>query len=197
MNWKYPVTLAVFLGLLLPACKKPSDSISNPAQEIEPLTVGVARPGDTLVIKGKNINTTANSNVVRFGYNGTAIVSISPTEIKIVLPTSPGLYQITVSTKDNTFSVGSILITPLTYYALKNIHENGYTCQLITINPQNGKEELLLNMVDKMNDVIYNPVTNEILGVNSSGSILRKVNASYGTFDASNLPNSGTSATGQ
>jgi hypothetical protein len=200
MNWKYPVTLAVILGFLLSACKKDTASNAGPKPKpvFDPLTVAAARPNDTLIIKGKNFDTTENVNDVRAEYDKATVLSISATEIKIVLPSTPGTYRISVTTNGNTFLVGSIQITPLTFYVIKSV-SNAYECDLMSVNSQDGRETLITRMynTDRINDVVYNPATNQIMGVNNSGSILMMIGANYGEYDNSNIPNSATSATGQ
>lgn len=199
MNWKYSVTLTAFLGLLLSACKKDSGSKhSDPAPVIHPLTVAAARPNDTLIIKGENFNTTAGANDVRFEYAEATVLSVSATEIKVLLPATPGIYRVSVTANNNTLTPGSILISPLTFYVLKSV-VNDFECHLMSVNLQDGKETLIMRMFnkDRINDVVYNPATNQIMGINNSGSILVKIDVESGGYDASQLPYSATSATGQ
>jgi hypothetical protein len=202
MNWKYPVTLAVFIGFLLSACKKSSDSNSGPAPVpvVEPLAVAAAKPKDTLTIKGENFSTTASGNVVKIGNEEATVVSATATEIKTLIPMIQGIYYITVTTNGKTIEVGSILITPLTFYMIKGVFANGYECHLMSVNPQDGKETLMKKMynTERINDIVYNPATNELIGVNPSGSLLVNLNAAYGYLNgAYSLPYSATSATGQ
>jgi hypothetical protein len=193
---------AVLLGglFLFSACKKDSDSNSGPAPVVDPITVAAAKPNDTLTLKGQNFSTSANGNVVKIGDVEATVVSVSATEIKILIPTisTPGTYTITVTINGKTTEVGSIVIAPLTYYAVKGVFSTGSEYQVITINPQDGSESLVASIgQDRINDVVYFPATNEIMGVDDYGAKLLKVNVTTKKVTSVTLPSGTTSGTAQ
>lgn len=194
--------LAVIIGglLVFSACKKDSDSNAGPAPVVEPVTVAAAKPNDTLTLKGQNFSAAASGNKVKVGDVEATVVSASATEIKILIPaiSTPGTYTITVTVNGKTTEVGTIVIAPLTYYAIKGVFSTGSEYQVITINPQDGSESLLAGVgQDRINDVVYYPVTNEIMGVNDDGSKLVKVNVATKQVTSVSLPSSATSGTAQ
>ena len=194
--------LAVLLGglLVFSACKKDSDSNSGPAPVVDPVTVAAAKPNDTLTLKGQNFSTTASGDVVKIGDVQATVVSASATEIKILIPaiSTPGTYTITVTINGKTTEVGSIVIAPLTFYAIKGNFENGSEYQLVNVSPYNGSESLVASLgPDRINGVIYFPATNEIMGVNDDGSKLLRVNVTTKQITTKTLPSSATSGTAQ
>jgi len=191
---------AALLGglLIFSACKKDSDS--GPAPVVDPLTVAAAKPKDTLTLKGQNFSATASGDVVKIGDVQASVVSASATEIKIVVPaiSTPCTYTITITVNGKTTEVGSIVIAPLTFYAVKGNFETGAEYQVVTANPYNGSESLVASLgQDRINDVIYFPVTNEIMGVNDDGTKLVRVNVTTKQVTTKTLPSSATSGTAQ
>ncbi len=189
-------TIAVITGglLVFSACKKDSDSGTAPV--IEPLSVAAAKPNDTLTIKGQNFDATASGNVVKVGDVQAVVVSASATEIKVVIPAiglSGGSYTITVTANGQTTQAGSIVIAPLTFYAIKGVFSNSTDYQVITINPQDGSESLVASVgQNRINDVVYLPVTNEIIGVNDNGTKLIRVNVTTKQVTTKDLTSSAT-----
>ena len=197
---KYPEKqklLAIFLSALvfLAACKKDSDSSSEPPVT-EPLAQAAAKPGDTLVIKGQNFSTTLTDNVVSFNGVTATVVSATATELKVVIPANATSGAITITLHGNTVEVGSMVIAPLTFYLIKGNYENGAEYQVITINLDNGSESLVATLGatsgDRINDVVYLPATNEIMGMNDEGTKLVKVNVTTKQKATVNLPTTAT-----
>jgi hypothetical protein len=194
--------LAIILGSLLvfSACKKDSDSNAGPAPVVEPITVAAAKPNDTLTLKGQNFSSAVTGNKVKIGDVEATVVSANASEIKIVIPaiSTPGTYTITVTVNGKTTEVGSIVIAPLTYYMIKGIFTNDSEYQLVTVNTQTGTELVVASLgKDRINNVIYYPATNEIMGVNDSGSVLVRVNVTTKQVTTKRLPSGITSGTAQ
>ena len=63
---------------------------------------------------------------------------------------------------------------------IKRNFQNGAEYQLITMNPQDGSESLVATLGQtadsRINDVVYLPATNEIMGLNDDGNKLVKIN---------------------
>jgi hypothetical protein len=176
-----PLTLFISAVLLFAACKKDSDSnetIEPPASE--PLTVVAAKPGDTLVIKGSNFSEFDNENNVEFNGVGGTITSATATEIKVLVPAKATTGIVTVTVNGNKIEVGSLIISPLTLYCIKGIFQTPpSTRQLVAINPDNGNETLVATINstgEKVEDAIYLPATNEVIGRDEDGANLIKIN---------------------
>jgi hypothetical protein len=189
---------AVIVGglLVFSACKKDSDSNAGPAPVVEPITVAAAKPNDTLTLKGQNFSSAASGNKVKIGDVEATVVSASATEIKIVIPaiSTPGTYTITVTVNGKTTEVGSIVIAPLTFYVVKGDYSGNGNQMVMTINPQDGSESLVASVGPvRINDVVYFPGTNEIMGIPDDGGKMVKVNVATKNVTSVPLPWSKTS----
>jgi len=182
--------LAILFGALVifAACKKDSDTIYE-KPIVDPLTLSASKPGDTMIIRGTNFSEVAVENNVKFnGVDGTVasatVVSntggVIVIELKVVIPATATTGKVTVTVHGNTVEVGAIVIAPLTFYVIKGNFQNGAVYQLITMNPQDGSESLVATLGQtadsRINDVVYLPATNEIMGVNDDGNTLVKIN---------------------
>lgn len=174
-------SLALFVGALLffAACKKDSDKTYEPPVT-EPLTAAAAKPGDTLIIKGSNFSTTATENTVEFNGVAGTVVSASATEIKVIIPANATSGSVTVTVHGNKTEVGSLVISQFTLYCIKGIFSgNTSLWQLVSINPENGAEALVVTINetgDKVEDAVYWPATNEIIGRDEDGKNLIAIN---------------------
>ena len=177
MNWKYPFTLAVFLGLLLSACKKES----NPPNAAS-LKFATAKQGDTLILTGNNFSKEATT--VTLNGQEVAVVKVTPTEITIVIPDNATSGNVTVTVGNQAMEIGALTIAPLTFYCLK--HDlNDYRnekYQIMTINPEDGSASVLLDITSMdefryIHNLKYLPTTNEVVGLSYGNYKLLKINA--------------------
>jgi hypothetical protein len=173
--------LAILFGALLifSACKKESDPTHEPPVT-EPLTTAAVKPGDTLVIKGQNFSTTLTDNVVSFNGVAGTVVSVTATEIIVVVPAAATSGDVTVTVHGHTTKVGTLVVAPLTLYCIKNnFAGNTAVRTLVALDPATGSETVveILNNYDnsKILDIEYLAATNEVVGVNEDGSKLLKV----------------------
>jgi len=175
MNWKYPVTLAFFLGLLLTACKKESNT-PNAAS----LKFVTAKQGDTLVLTGNNFN--KDATVTLNGVEVT-IVNATATELTIVIPDNATSGNVTVTVNGKVMEIGALTIVPLTLYCVKHdlYDTRNEKYQVIAINPEDGSGSELLDVTNinefaYLNSLKYLPVTNELVGFNYGNHKLLKLN---------------------
>lgn len=181
MNHKPLLTLLALL-FIFAACKKDSGT-SGPPPASEPLNIAAAKPGDTLYIKGENFSTDLTKNTVQINGVAATIVVASATELKVVIPTTATTGAVTVTVNGQTIEVGTLTIVPPTLFVYKRNYQdpNNYLKQLFTIDPVSGQETLLCTLPDSLStlleDPVYLPATNEIIGLSGYHSIgLFKVN---------------------
>jgi hypothetical protein len=194
-----PLTLFIGAVLFFAACKKDSDSkITYEPPVSEPLTVVAAKPGDTLVIKGSNFSEFDNENNVEFNGVGGTITHATATEIKVLVPAKATTGTVTVTVNGNKIEVGSLIIAPLTLYCIKgNFQTSPSTRQLVAINPDNGNETLVATINstgEKVEDAIYLPATNEVIGRDEDGANLIKINVT--TKQVTKVPLAATATSG-
>jgi hypothetical protein len=196
-----PLILFIGAALLFAACKKdsdPSPTVEPPVSE--PLTVAAAKPGDTVVIKGSNFSEFDNENNVEFNGVGGTITSATATEIKVLVPAkaATGVVTVTVTVNGKKTEVGSLIIAPLTVYCIKGIFQTPpSTRQLVAINPDNGSETLVATINstgEKVEDAIYLPATNEVIGRDEDGANLIKINVT--TKQVNKVPLAATATSG-
>jgi len=175
-------SLAVFLAafLIFSACKKDSDATYEPPVT-EPLITAAIKPGDTLVIKGQNFSTVTSDNTVEFNGVAGTVVSASATELKVVVPANATSGSVTVTVHGNTTTVGTLVVSPLTLYCMKNNYNQTPTIrQLMAIDPATASESVVATLTDyadsKIEDIEYMAATNEVVGVNADGNKLVKIN---------------------
>lgn len=174
-------SLALFVGALLffAACKKDDDKTYE-APVTEPLAAAAAKPGDTLIIKGSNFSTTDTENTVEFNGVAGTVVSASATEIKVIIPANATSGSVTVTVHGNKTEVGSLVISPFTLYCIKgSFSGNTSRRQLVSINPENGTEALVATINetgDKVEDAVYWPATNEVIGRDEDGKNFITIN---------------------
>lgn len=197
----YPKNVALFLGALLffAACKKDSDPIITPDPPVtEPLTAAAAKPGDTLIIKGVNFSEFDNENNVEFNGVGGTIEAATATEIKVIVPAKATTGIVTVTVNGVKTEVGSLVIVPYTLFCIKgNFQQTPSLRQLIALNPENGAETLVttINQTgDKVEDAIYLPATNEVIGRDEDGANLIKINIT--TKQVTKVPLSASATSG-
>jgi hypothetical protein len=201
INVNYPKNVALFLGALLffAACKKDSDPIITPDPPVtEPLTAAAAKPGDTLIIKGVNFSEFDNENNVEFNGVGGTIEAATATEIKVIVPAKATTGIVTVTVNGVKTEVGSLVIVPYTLFCIKgNFQQTPSLRQLIALNPENGAETLVatINQTgDKVEDAIYLPATNEVIGRDEDGANLIKINIT--TKQVTKVPLSASATSG-
>lgn len=163
--------------LLFAACKKDA----NPSPETEPLTFAEVRPGDTLIIKGKNFSEVLTNNIVKFNGAEATLISASPTELKVLVPAGATSGDITITVNGVTIKPGFVTIIPFTLYAIKSSIQTGRIEELVSIDPANGKESVIVELTDlpkydNLYDIEYLASTNEIVGLSSDRKKLFKIN---------------------
>lgn len=166
---------------LLAACKKDHND-SHVPPVTSPLSVVAAKAGDTIRIQGTNFTTDANQ--VKVSFNGVAgtVVSVSDTEIVVVVPEGAATGDVTVTVYENTIKAGSLTISPLTIYSEKVTEGTTYNnYQLISFNPSTLAESVIFNLDEvynsaSMQDIVYLPTTNEVVGLDRNGWMLIKIN---------------------
>lgn len=164
--------------LLFAACKKDANEPSSP--QAEPLTGVEVRPGDTLIIKGKNFSEVLTSNIVKFNGVEATLISASPTELKVLVPAgaTSGAITITITVNGVTIEPGSVTIVTYTLYAIKSTSQppNSPIYQLVSIDPVNGRETLITTLTERLFRIVYLASTNEVVGTGYNGYDLFKIN---------------------
>jgi len=193
--------LVLFIGAVLffAACKKDSDSPVTPDPPVtEPLTVAAAKPGDTVIIKGSNFSEFDNENNVEFNGVGGSIEAATATEIKVIVPAKATTGLVTVTVNGVKTEVGTLIIVPYTLFCIKgNFQQTPSLRQLIALNPETGAETLVatINQTgDKVEDAIYLPATNEVIGRDYYAENLIKINVT--TKQVTKVPLPATATTG-
>lgn len=193
--------LVLFIGAVLffAACKKDSDSPAKQEPPVtEPLTVAAAKPGDTLIIKGSNFSEFDNENNVEFNGVGGTIESATATEIKVIVPAKATTGVVTVTVNGVKKEVGTLVIVPYTLFCIKgNFQQTPSLRQLVALNPENGTETLVATLNetgDKVEDAIYLPATNEVIGRDYFAENLIKINIT--TKQVTKVPLPATATTG-
>ena len=164
--------------LLFAACKKDA----NHSPETEPLTFAEVRPGDTLIIKGKNFSEVLTNNIVKFNGVEATVISASPTELKVLVPAGATSGSITITVNGVTIEAGSVTIIPFTLYTIKVNYQNSKQIeQLVSIDPANGKESVIVTLTDlpkydNLKHIVYLASTNEIVGLTKNRKNLFKIN---------------------
>jgi hypothetical protein len=199
MSLKMHKPLVIFLSLIVifSACTKDADKTYEPPVT-EPLTAAAAKPGDTLIIRGENFSEVTAENTVQFNGVTAIVVSASATELKVIIPANATTGAVTVTVHGKTVEVGSLIIAPYTLYCIKgNFQGTPSLRQLVSINPETGSESLVatINQTgDKVENAVYLPATNEIIGHDEDGTKLIKINLT--TKQVSTLPLNTTATTG-
>ncbi|HEY8894903.1 MAG TPA: IPT/TIG domain-containing protein [Niastella sp.] len=193
--------LVLFIGAVLffAACKKDSDSpVKSEPPVTEPLTVAAAKPGDTVIIKGSNFSEFDNENNVEFNGVGGSIEAATATEIKVIVPAKATTGLVTVTVNGVKTEVGTLIIVPYTLFCIKgNFQQTPSLRQLIALNPETGAETLVatINQTgDKVEDAIYLPATNEVIGRDYYAENLIKINVT--TKQVTKVPLPATATTG-
>lgn len=193
--------LVLFIGSLLffAACKKDSDPTITPDPPVtEPLTVAAAKPGDTVIIKGTNFSEFDNENNVEFNGVGGTIEAATATEIKVIVPAKATTGVVTVTVNGVKTEVGTLVIVPYTLFCIKgNFQQTPSLRQLVALNPENGTETLVATINetgDKVEDAIYLPATNEVIGRDYNAENLIKINVT--TKQVTKVPLPATPTTG-
>lgn len=181
MNRK-TLLLALCALSLLAACQKDSDSTPPAPPVTEPLAIAAAKPGDTVFIKGGNFSDLIANNTVQFNGVAATIVTATATELKVLVPANASSGPITVTVNGQTTEVGTLTIVPFTLYSIKSNYQNVETIrQVVTIDAANGSESVLVNLNDnegRMDDMVYLPATNELIGVDDEGAGILRINVS-------------------
>ncbi|MBO9563845.1 MAG: IPT/TIG domain-containing protein [Niastella sp.] len=177
MNRK-PLLIFLISLSLFAACKKDEAGPPPPPPTTEPLAIAAAKPGDTLFIKGENFSEVIANNTVKINGVTATVVVASNTELKVLIPANATSGEITVTVNNQTIEVGSIIIAPFRLYAVKNNYQNVDAIrQVISIDPANGSETVITTLDDpqdyKMEDMVYVPATNELIGVNMGRGLLK------------------------
>lgn len=177
MNHK-PLLIFIISLSLFAACKKDEAGPPPPPPTTEPLTIAAAKPGDTLFIKGENFSEVIANNTVKINGVVATVVVASNTELKILIPDNATSGPVTVTVNNQTTEVGNIIIAPFRLYTVKNNYQNVDAIrQVISIDPANGTETLIATLDDpldyKMEDMVYLPATNELIGVSLGKGILK------------------------
>ena len=193
--------LVLFIGAVLffAACKKDSDTPVTPDLPVtEPLTVAAAKPGDTVIIKGSNFSEFDNENNVEFNGVGGTIEAATATEIKVIVPAKATTGVVTVTVNGVKTEVGTLVIVPYTLFCIKgNFQQTPSLRQLVSLNPENGTETLVATLNetgDKVEDAIYLPATNEVIGRDYNAENLIKINIT--TKQVTKVPLPATPTTG-
>jgi len=180
------------------ACKKNSSDSGpspSPSPVTDPIGMAAAKPGDTIVIKGKNFSTVAANNTVAFNGVTATIVSATATELTVVIPASATSGPITITVNGVTTEVGSLVISPLTLYCIKEDNISNAPEQLVAIDPSSGKESLIATLTDiddyAIPDILYMAATNEVVNYNDSGTALMKINVTTKQATSVRLAGSG------
>lgn len=187
---------------IIAACNK-SASDTHELPVTSPLYVAAAKAGDTLRIKGSNFTTDINQIEVSFNGAKGAVVRSTATEIVAVVPAGAKTGNVTVTVFGNTVSAGTLTVVPLTLYCIKSTYVSpNSSYQLLSLDPATLKETVVFNLNDiyngfNMNDLVYLPTTNEVLGLKAD--TLVKINVetkqitllklSTGSFDGLVLDN--------
>ena len=165
--------------LIFVSCKKDKNP---PSPETEALTFAEARPGDTLIIKGKNFSEVLTNNIVKFNGVEATLISASPTELKVLVPAGATSGPITITVNGVTIEAGSVTIIPFTLYTIKvNYQSSKLIEQLVSIDPANGKESVIVELTslpkyNDLYDIEYLASTNEIVGLSRNRKNLFKIN---------------------
>jgi hypothetical protein len=180
-GFKRPMMTLFTAVSLLAACKKDHND-SHVAPVTTPLSVVAAKAGDTIRIQGTNFTTDVNQVKVLFnGVPGT-VVSASDTEIMVVVPEGATTGNVTVTVYENTVQAGSLTINPLTLYSEKVTEGTNFdSYQLISLNAATLAESVIFNLNEvydgaSMQDIVYLPTTNEVVGLDRYGWTLIKIN---------------------
>lgn len=194
-----PLTLFIGALLFFAACKKDSDPAVTPDPPVtEPLTAAAAKPGDTLIIKGSNFSEFDNENNVEFNGVGGTIETATATEIKVIVPAKATTGMVTVTVNGVKTEVGTLVIVPYTLFCIKgNFQQTPSLRQLVALDPENGTETLVatINQTgDKVEDAIYLPATNEVIGRDEDGANLIKINVT--TKQVTKVPLSASATSG-
>jgi hypothetical protein len=194
-----PLTLFIGALLFFAACKKDSDPTITPDPPVtEPLTATAAKPGDTLIIRGSNFSEFDNENNVEFNGVGGTIEAATATEIKVIVPAKATTGIVTVTVNGVKTEVGTLVIVPYTLFCIKgNFQQTPSLRQLVALNPENGTETLVatINQTgDKVEDAIYLPATNEVIGRDEDGANLIKINIT--TKQVTKVPLSASATSG-
>lgn len=194
-----PLTLFIGALLFFAACKKDSDPIVTPDPPVtEPLTAAAAKPGDTLIIRGSNFSEFDNENNVEFNGVGGTIETATATEIKVIVPAKATTGIVTVTVNGVKTEVGTLVIVPYTLFCIKgNFQQTPSLRQLVALDPENGTETLVATLNetgDKVEDAIYLPATNEVIGRDEDGANLIKINIT--TKQVTKVPLSASATSG-
>ena len=87
-NWQYSLLLLVGLAGAISACK--NDDEPAPVLSITSVTPTTAPAGSTVVITGTNFSSTPASNSVTFGAVPAEVVSATPTQLVVTVPSGAG-----------------------------------------------------------------------------------------------------------
>jgi len=189
-----PLVLLLSTLLVLVACKKNSSS-AGPAPVTEPISIAAAKPGDTIVIKGKNFSAVAANNTVTFNGVTATIVSATATELRVVIPAGATSGAVKVTVNGVTTEVGTLVLSPLTLYYIKENTNDNAPEQLVAIDPSNGQETLIATLTDiadyAIPDILYLAATNEVINYNDSGTALMKINVTTKQASSVRLAGSG------
>lgn len=194
-----PLIMLIGAVLFFAACKKDSDPTVTPDPPVtEPLTAAAAKPGDTLIIRGSNFSEFDNENNVEFNGVGGTIETATATEIKVIVPAKATTGMVTVTVNGVKTEVGTLVIVPYTLFCIKgNFQQTPSLRQLVALNPENGTETLVatINQTgDKVEDAIYLPATNEVIGRDETADNLIKINVT--TKQVTKVPLATTATTG-
>jgi hypothetical protein len=155
---------------IIAACNK-SDSDIHELPVTSPLYVAAAKAGDSIRIKGSNFTTDLNQIEVSFNGVKGAVVRSTVTEIVVVVPAGAKTGNVIVTVFGNAVSAGSLTVMPLTLYCIKSTYVSpNSSYQLVSLDPATLNETVVFNLNDiyngfYMNDLVYLPTTNEVLGL--------------------------------
>lgn len=164
------------------SCKKGDDGPTIDPPVTEPLSIAAAKPGDTLYIKGDNFSTEINKNTVKINGVDVTVIMSSSTEIKAIIPDNATSGSVTVTVNGKTTEVGNLTIVPAYLFSYKRDYQtpNIEQDQIYTLDPVSGQAALFFTRQDTMgsylNDMVYVPATNELIGIVNGNRTLFRLN---------------------